>query len=352
MNTSRYRAAGISTALIAVFFLASCERPPVDSVQRGYRGTGMELVINPRSLEESIEANIPPEPLPAVPAEGPRAGDVFQNVQVLGDMSVAEFTRLMAAITAWVSPEQGCNYCHADGNLADDNVYTKNVARWMIAMTQRINENWGSHVGETGVTCYTCHRGKNVPEYIWSIDPGPERARGLVAQSEQNIASPAVGYASLPYDPFTVFLQQQNDIRVISDTALPNGSTRNIMDTEKTYALMMHFSNALGVNCTYCHNSRNFQGWASGGPTRVTSWHGIQMVREVNLSFIEPTGQFLPENRLGPLGDVPKVNCTTCHQGAYKPLYGAQMAQYYPWLRKVNPAVMNSYMKIDQVSKR
>ncbi|MEM8659749.1 MAG: photosynthetic reaction center cytochrome PufC, partial [Pseudomonadota bacterium] len=196
MNTSRYRASGISIALIAVVFLAGCERPPVDSVQRGYRGTGMELVINPRQLEDSIEANMPPEPLPSVPSEGPRASEVFQNVTVLGDMSVAEFTRLMAAITAWVSPEQGCNYCHADGNLADDSVYTKNVARAMIAMTQRINENWQSHVSTTGVTCYTCHRGKNVPEYIWSVDPGPERASGFVAQSEQNIASPAVGYAS------------------------------------------------------------------------------------------------------------------------------------------------------------
>jgi mono/diheme cytochrome c family protein len=25
------------------------------------------------------------------------------------------------------------------------------------------------------------------------------------------------------------------------------------------------------------------------------------------------------------MGDVAKVNCATCHQGAYKPLYGASM---------------------------
>ena len=37
------------------------------------------------------------------------------------------------------------------------------VARVMIAMTQRTNEDWKAHVGDTGVTCYTCHRGKNVP---------------------------------------------------------------------------------------------------------------------------------------------------------------------------------------------
>ena len=27
-----------------------------------------------------------------------------------------------------------------------------------------------------------------------------------------------------------------------------------------------------------------------------------------------------------------KVNCTTCHQGAYKPLYGAAMAKDHPEL--------------------
>ncbi len=44
-----------------------------------------------------------------------------------------------------------------------------------------------------------------------------------------------------------------------------------------------------------------------------------------------------PANRLGPGGDVAKVNCATCHQGAHKPLYGAQMAQHYPELLKTQP---------------
>ena len=38
---------------------------------------------------------------------------------------------------------------------------------------------------------------------------------------------------------------------------------------------------------------------------------------------------------MGPTGDVAKVNCATCHQGAYKPLYGAPMAKDYPELLKV-----------------
>jgi photosynthetic reaction center cytochrome c subunit len=31
--------------------------------------------------------------------------------------------------------------------------------------------------------------------------------------------------------------------------------------TEHTYGLMMHMSDGLGVNCTYCHNTRNFKTW-------------------------------------------------------------------------------------------
>jgi len=41
------------------------------------------------------------------------------------------------------------------------------VARRMIQMTQRINVDWKPHVADTGVTCYTCHRGNNIPANVW-----------------------------------------------------------------------------------------------------------------------------------------------------------------------------------------
>jgi photosynthetic reaction center cytochrome c subunit len=332
-KTSAITSAMPAVLVVVMLILAGCERPPVDSVQRGYRGTGMEVLVNPRTLEEKLALNVPPAAQPEAPSAGPKARDVYQNVQVLGDVSVPQFVRLMAAITEWVAPEQGCAYCHEGNNFADDTLYTKKVARTMIAMTRDINNNWQSHVAPTGVTCYTCHRGQNVPQYAWSEDPGPDRATGMVAQADQNIAAPAVGYSSLPYDPFSTFLTEQADIRVAADTALPTGSTtKNIMDTEHTYALMMHFADSLGVNCTYCHNSRAFSSWAESPPTKVTGWHGIQMVRRLNTDFIEATAPELPPQRLGPLGDAPKVNCMTCHQGAYKPMYGARMLQQYPHL--------------------
>jgi photosynthetic reaction center cytochrome c subunit len=96
---------------------------------------------------------------------------------------------------------------------------------------------------------------------------------------------------------------------------------------------MMHMSTGLGVNCAFCHNSRNFSDWKQSPPQRVTAYHGIRMVRELNNEFITPLTSTFPRNRLGPKGDVAKVNCATCHQGAYKPLYGEPMAKLYPELQ-------------------
>ncbi|MGB5199534.1 MAG: photosynthetic reaction center cytochrome PufC, partial [Sedimenticolaceae bacterium] len=300
-------------------------------------GVGMEGVFNPRRLEDMVAANMPPAASPPAPAAGPKASEIYKNVHILGDLSVAEFTRLMAAITSWVSPEQGCTYCHDAANFADDSLYTKKVARIMLAMTQRTNEDWQAHVGKTGVTCYTCHRGQPVPAEVWSTDPGPRHAKGI-APAQQNIASPTVASASLPYDPLTPFLEQDYEIRVISESALPQGSRKSIKQTEWTYGLMMHFSNSLGVNCTHCHNSRSFFAWDQSPPERTKAWHAIRQVREMNNVFINPTADILPDTRKGPLGDPLKVSCKTCHQGAYRPLYGAQMLKDYPSLAKLSGA--------------
>jgi photosynthetic reaction center cytochrome c subunit len=58
------------------------------------------------------------------------------------------------------------------------------------------------------------------------------------------------------------------------------------------------------------------------------------MVREMNNSYIGDTVDYLPDNRKGPMGDPLKLACNTCHQGAYKPLYGAPMLKDYPNLAK------------------
>jgi photosynthetic reaction center cytochrome c subunit len=327
------RVVKLLTVFAAGALLAACERPPVDSVQRGWRGSGMVQVYNPRTVAEQLPANQVPAALPAAPAEGPKAKDVYQNVQVLGDLNIAQFTRHMTAITAWVAPKEGCAYCHNLQNLADDGKYTKIVSRKMLLMTQQINAQWKPHVADTGVTCWTCHRGNHIPQQVWFTTPPQDLKSNFIGdQAEQNQAAPSVGLASLPYDPFTPFLLNDLPIRVYGTTALPTGNRASTKQAEYTYSLMEHLSTSLGVNCTYCHNSRSFGNWEGSTPQRVTAWHGIRMTRAVNNEHLVPLTATFPANRKGPTGDVAKINCATCHQGAFKPLYGAKMAKDYPEL--------------------
>ncbi|MGQ0619261.1 MAG: photosynthetic reaction center cytochrome PufC [Panacagrimonas sp.] len=316
----------------AAALLVGCERPPIETEQGGFRGTGMVDVQNPRTVAGKAAGNLVPVALPAVPEGGPAAATVYKNVKVLGNLSVGEFTRTMVAMTNWVAPKEGCAYCHNPADMASDEKYTKRVSLRMIQMTQHVNASWKTHVADTGVTCHTCHRGQPVPSDIWfaTASSGTEFAGN---KAGQNAAAPIVGLTSLPNDPFSTFLEGDAGIRTVSTTALPTGNRSSIKQTEWTYGLMMHMSQSLGVNCTYCHNSRSFTSWDSSPPARAVAWHGIRMVRDLNQNYLIPLKDSFPTQRLGPAGDGPKLYCATCHQGAAKPLNGAKMVGDYPALK-------------------
>ena len=108
----------VMTRLVLAFgvalLIAGCERPPPEVKQIGYRGTAMELVQNPRLLAELAAKNqLPPELAQfEAPPDTPLAKDVYQNVQVLTDLNVVEFTHEMTGEAKWIAPEQDCAYCH------------------------------------------------------------------------------------------------------------------------------------------------------------------------------------------------------------------------------------------------
>ncbi|MCQ8277512.1 photosynthetic reaction center cytochrome PufC [Acetobacteraceae bacterium KSS8] len=326
-------------AVIAVCTLAlTLERPPLHVVQTGFRGTGMQAVFNDHDLLAEARLQHADAPLPAVQLAGRPASEVYKNVKVLGAVDANEFLRLMAAMTQWVAPATGCAFCHSLNNMADDSSYNKIVARRMLQMTADINRDWKAHVGEGGVTCQTCHRGETIPSGAWFVQPAPYGTRGLTeADSGQNIVSPVAGLTSLPYDPLTPFLLQANPIRVTPTSALPSGGVRpSINQTDWTYALMIHFSDSLGVNCTFCHNTRAFEEWDQSTPHRVTAWHGISMVRAINRTYMNSLVGVFPRAMRGPLGDEAKVSCDSCHAGAYKPFFGASTLSAYPALSQVS----------------
>ena len=300
-STDRTRAAG---ALLAALALAGCELGGKETVQNGFRGTGMEGVYDESRLTRLVADTRLPQAIPPIAAGAPTAPGNWQNVQVLTDVSQAEFNRTMVAMTQWVSPQQGCNYCHVPGNFAADSPYTKVVARRMLQMVRDVNRDWQGHVAQTGVTCWTCHRGNPVPNNVW--------------------------YFTRADQPLRHYLDRE-DARVQSASYVPSNANRSsIKQTEYTYALMISMSNSLGVNCTFCHNSPRWASWEQSTPQRVTALRGIRMARALNNDYLLPLQPAFPAERLGPQGDVPKVQCSTCHAGAYKPLYGYRMAEQYP----------------------
>jgi photosynthetic reaction center cytochrome c subunit len=326
--------------LFAIATTAGWVHPPILSSQTGFRGLAMDQLKTPAMAKLIKAANTLPDPIDPAPPGTDKAKDLYQNVQVLGDLTVDQFNRVMLGMAAWVAPaEESCNYCHGD-NMVSDDKYTKRVARRMLLMVRDINKNWKQHVAANasatsapvGVVCYTCHRGAPVPKYTF-VREKPAGAGGA-ASSNWGSGHPTRlnGSTALYTDPFTSTLLGNAAIRVTPVNALPDGKGASYLATERTYSLMIAISKSLGVNCDFRHNTRDFAQWDGAPPQRVTAWHGIQMVRKLNNEYLEPLKDLLPANRLGPLGDPPKVYCETCHQGVNKPLQGVSMAKDWPEL--------------------
>lgn len=336
----------LGSAVFAAALLVTFGQPfATDSVQTGPRGTGMSVatfVSEANTPDPTIEDYYTDEPF--IPEEGEElAGDIYENVQVLTNVTDANFNRLMNAMTLWVAPDEGCVYCHAnadEGVYADDDLYTKVVARRMIQMTQSLNEDWIGHVQaneEVGVNCYTCHRGENVPSEIW-FQVGAVNSNAEGWSAIQNRATTLSQFTSLPSDALESYLLDTQTIAVHDLESRVAGSPADegfpsIQNTERTYSLMNYFSNSLGQNCVFCHNSRAFYDPGQVTPQWATASLGILMVQEMNNEYLVPLGPVYPEHRLGPvLADAPKAACKTCHKGYQKPMGGLNAIADWPEL--------------------
>lgn len=88
----------------------------------------------------------------------------------------------------------------APAHLASEEVYTRVVLRRMLQMTQDINDDWSSHVAESGVNCTQLPQGDPVHErlnatglflsYLFVRFPGgSDRGRvSLVCDSTESVA--------------------------------------------------------------------------------------------------------------------------------------------------------------------
>ncbi len=196
----------------------------------------------------------------------------------------------MVAITAWVAPGQGCTYCHNGADLSADDNYTKVVARRCCRWSGTSTRDWKTHVAGPGVTCYTCHRGNGGARLHLVHEPRSDACarhggQPVPARTRRPARSAS---AALPDDPFTPFLAADpHEIRVDRRRLrCRRAAGVSIKQTEWTYGLMMHISQSLGVNCTFCHNTRSFASWDQSTPQRATAWYGIRMVRDLNDNYL------------------------------------------------------------------
>ena len=339
-----FLASALGGSVVVATLLVTWGYPwPTASVQTGPRGLGMEVVKfagERPEIDPGAAAFYTDPPVPPAPGDD-LARDVYENVQVLGDLTQDNFDRLMIAMTEWVAPEQSCAYCHGeDGDFAGDALYTKVVARRMIEMTRNVNETWTDHVAPAGVTCYTCHRGQNVPTGVWfKLTPVVNSMAGWGAV--QNRVTSLSQSASLPSDALEKFLVDYQTIRV-HDLAprVDSAGTPSIQDAERTFSLMNYFSNSLGTNCTYCHNTRAFYDLEQSTPQLLQAQLGIGMALELNNDYLLPLAEALPPSRLGAMHqDAPKVACATCHKGQSKPLGGLSVVADWPELTTSGPPV-------------
>ncbi len=333
-------------AVFVVIALWALGQPyATDSLQTGPRGNGMSITKFETALAtpDPDIAEIFEDP-PYVPTgDEDLAKDIYQNVQVLGELTEDNFNRLMNAMTLWVAPDEGCAYCHGDVDMEDygnDDLYTKVVARRMIQMTQVINEGWTDHVnalGEVGVTCYTCHRGQNVPSDIWFLStPTVKAAEGWSAN--QNRVTMLSSYTSLPSDALEEYILNYGVIGVHDLDSRVAGvpgvdGYPGIQHAERTYSFMNYFANSLGVNCVFCHNSRAFYDGSQVTPQWGIAQLAISMLQELNNDYLVPLRDEYPPERLGPIhADAPKAACRTCHKGYQRPLQGTNVIADWPEL--------------------
>jgi len=327
----------VGAAVFGATMLVAFGQPfATDSLQTGPRGNGMSVPEFEADLAEpdpDIAGFMATTSDPVVPQGGEQtAGEARENVPPgLETLTVENYDRLLAAMRAWTGIP----------DLFDDPAsYQTSVGHVMIGMTQNLNENWGGHVNaqkEVGVTCYTCHRGQPVPDGIW-FDLGDATENMAGWSANQNMVTPLSQYSSLPSDALKTYLLEGEMIGVHDLESRVAGvpgedGYPGIQQAERTYSLMNYVSNSLGVNCTFCHNTRAFYDGSQVTPQWSTESLGIQMVLELNNDYLLPTGALLPEHRLGPVRqDAPKVACKTCHKGYQQPLQGINTIKDWPEL--------------------
>ena len=266
-------------AFVAIMLVTWGQPYATESMQTGPRGTAM--VVTKFVSDKDVE-----NPSLVTYAETLEAA-AASEAEVVDSPVSDELTRAMREWTGIPTLYSG-----------QEDSYQDTVASMMIGMTQALNNEWDGHIGETGVNCYTCHRGEAVPSYVWfQAHPSVEVMDGW--GGVQNRVTALSQSTSLPSDALPKLLVEDNRITVhdLEPRVAAEEGDPTWQDTERTYSLMNYFSNSLNVNCVFCHNSRAFYDPEQVTPQWSTEMLGISMVQELNNDWLVPLEDvYPPEN--------------------------------------------------------
>jgi len=85
----------------------------------------------------------------------------YKNIKVLNDLSKKELKMYMKSISKDLDVK--CKFCHDMKDKAKD-TKIKQIAREMMIMQNNLNKTFFAWEEAPQITCWTCHRGKAVPE--------------------------------------------------------------------------------------------------------------------------------------------------------------------------------------------
>jgi photosynthetic reaction center cytochrome c subunit len=341
----------IGAAIAFVAFVAFVPRwhAPLPGRQMGTSISSM-VQFAPDPWQAAAQ-NVPAPVLASVPDDPRPATSVYKNLHSLTDVNAGDFMRLQTAMTAWVSPKEGCGFCHVAGDYASDAKPAKEAARVMLAMTRHINTAWSTHVGAGGVTCFSCHEGQPVPRDVWFQSPPHPNPRMMGKGEDWNEAGRTV-HAFFPNEGYEEYLVQATPGVAQSRSDHPSGQTSSPAVVKRLYEMMMQMSDEMGVNCGFCHNSRALFDWSQSTPQRWAGLGGIELTRDINRNYLLGLGDVIPESRLR-LDDhqpfsIPAreqgwqsgnalASCGTCHHSAPVPTVGVGLAKSFRVLMSAAP---------------
>jgi len=204
------------------------------------------------------------------------AGDLFENLQLLGEVNSVRLMQGMGAMPMALGVE--CAHCHDEEDHALDVREPKHTARRMLEMAHAINHDYFED--RVQVACWSCHRGSTEPEH----NPPPEALMARRADFPASLEPPA-GREGEPAE--TVY----KNIRVLK--GLPAGRIKLVM---AAYAAV------LGVGCEHCHVETAFDSDAKPAKRRAREMAAMRAALSEDYFANEV-----------------QITCWTCHRGQLKP---------------------------------